>query len=136
MDFDKLYLLLPLVGGAHIFIAAFRTGKAIRNNSPQTAYHELDGAKLNYRSAQLNGVNYGLCLEFCVSKECLGLRCHFPKFNFVTTYSEIQVSKVKSLFGHRVSLLVPNIGELILSRRLAAKINEMSAGKISYESIT
>ena len=133
MELSELYKLLPIIGGIFISIAVFKMGKAMRSASDQSAYFELEGEKLKYKSAEFNGTNYGLCLEFLVSENHLGFRCYFPAFNYVVKYNDIAVSKVKDILGYRVSLNIPYIGEIKINRRLAKKLSRLSNGKIPSE---
>jgi len=135
VEISSLYKLLPVLGGILVFVAAFKMGKAIKGASEQSAYFNLVGEKLRYRSGELNGINYGLNLEFLVSDESLGFRSYFPAFNYVANYNDIVVSKSKALIGYRISLLFPVIGELKVSNKLAVKINELSNGKL-FQSFT
>ena len=130
---DNLVKLLPIVAGVLVLFAVFKTSRAMRAISDQSEYDELTGQKLKYKSAEFNGINYGLCLEFLISDDRLGFRCSFPTCSFVAKYSDITVLRSKTLIGYRVCYQIPGIGEIKVSRRLASKINELSHGKLAYE---
>lgn len=133
MEIENLTKLLPIAAGVFIFIAVFKMGRAVRAISDQTEYNRLQGHKLKFKSAEFNGINYGLCLEFLLSENHLGFRCTLPSFNFVAKYSDMAVSRSKALIGYRVCYQVPGIGEIKVSQRLANKISQLSDGKLSYE---
>ena len=130
MEFTDIFSLLPIFAGILGLLAFYRNGKAIRQVSDQSIYHNLDGKKLRYRSGELNGMEHGWCFEFLVAKEVLGLRCSRPAFNYVANYDQIQVSKSNEIIGHTVCLTFPEIGQLKISKRLANRINEISNGKL------
>lgn len=110
--------------------------KIVRARNPKNEYFKLNGKKLKFKTANIDGTNYAFCIEYLISEEYLGIRCYVPPFTIVTKYSDIKLIKKKAFIGSVVQVIVPSHnGKIEISHTLAKKIDVLSDGKFGYKNI-
>jgi len=128
---DYLYFLLPIIGGLPLLIRWYRQSPRL---PACNAVGELSGKKF------LGFVRIDddpQLVEFIVGEKQLGIIGGFPSFSLLLDIHELELTKKRYLFSYKVKVISHDFytehlfTELILSARVARKLEMYSSGKLA-----
>ena len=133
-DMDKLLIALGILSGVLMLWTAQSNSRGLPRREILDGF---EGGTVR-GNAEINGATYNV--TFIIGERQLGLMSKFPDIGIILNYDDLHISISKEFIGSRVKITSSDfylehfLKEIVISHRLARKIERLSSGKFLYGS--